>query len=115
LWFCSGLKMKKSLLFFPVLSFALLAAHSLRAGDNFLFIGWLGMAVSVFFLRTDRGRHAAAAALCLGGLMWMDRSVSLISFRLAADEPLLRLTGILAAVLALILFSVWILLKNRWN
>lgn len=105
--------MKKALLTFPVLSFALLAAHSLRAGDNFLFCGWLGMAVSVPFLRTDPGRRAAAATLGLGSLMWLDTSVELISFRLAAQEPFLRLGCILAAVLALILFSVWVLLKNR--
>ncbi|MFO7818275.1 MAG: hypothetical protein R6V39_11445 [Desulfovibrionales bacterium] len=105
--------MKKALLTFPVLSFALLAAHSLRAGDNFLFCGWLGMAVSVPFLRTEPGRYAAAAILGLGGLMWLDTSVRLISFRLAAEQSFLRLTGILAAVLALVLFSVWVLLKNK--
>ena len=105
--------MNKALLILPCLSFLVLGAHALRAGDFFQPVMWIIMLVLVVFARKDFMRYFLAGALSVGAFIWMDAAYGLLRFRLLLDTPYVRLAIIMGAVLLVMAGSVWFLLSKR--
>ena len=89
----------------PVLAFALLAAHFLRAE------AWMAVAVSgglILLLLVPRPwvAHVARAALVVGALEWMRTVIVIASVRISAGIPAGRMILILATVAVLTLASI---------
>ena len=86
----------------PVLAFALLAAHFLRAE------AWIAVAVSggmILLLLVPRpwAAHVARAALAVGALEWVRTAIAIASVRISAGIPAGRMILILATVALLTL------------
>jgi ferredoxin len=92
------------------LSFLLLAAHGLRAGETGLCAGCLLMA-GLVFTRRAFVRLAAVFALCCAALFWAHTALELSAMRRAFGEPWLRLTLILCGVAAGNLAAAWLLTR----
>jgi ferredoxin len=104
------------LILLPVAALLLLGAHSLRTGDAGLVAALAGL---VGLMATRRGwvRHAVAAALVWGVLIWVETSLGLIGFRQAAGLPWMRLLSIMTGVVAFTLLSLWLVAGragSRW-
>ncbi len=101
-----------SLLLFPALSLLLLGAHALRTQGVGPALFWLGL-VALTFCRRAWARLVLIAALGLGLAVQTQTAWSLVSFRLTAGEPWVRLGLIMVAVLALTSGSALLLTSAR--
>lgn len=93
------------LLIAPVLAFALLAAHFLRAE------AWIAVAVSaamILLLPVPRpwAAHVARAALAVAALEWLRTVLVIASVRISAGIPAGRMILILATVASLTLAAI---------
>ena len=95
----------------PVLSFLVLAAHFLRAGQMVLVAATLVFLVLLAVPRAWAAR-AAQAALALGALEWVRTIVMLIGLRVRMDLPYGRMALILGLV-ALLTFLSSLVFRSR--
>ena len=93
------------------LSFWLLAAHALRAGQSGQALAW-ALIPGLFLLRHGWVRRAAQAGLAAGILLWADIGATLVRLRLGLDQPWMRLAAIIAMVMALAAWGM-ALLESR--
>ena len=105
--------MNRALLLLPALSFVVLAAHGLRAGNSLAVTGWVGMALLILVLRRAWVRHAGLLGLGLGIWIWADAAVELIQFRIFTQQPFFRLAVIMGGVAGLMVLSSLILMTRR--
>ena len=97
----------------PTLSFLLLAAHELRAGDLLQLSCWAGVALLMLTVRRAWARHVSLLGLCLGLAVWTQMTVELPRFRIFAQQPYTLLLAIMGSVALSMLVSVLILLSGR--
>ena len=88
------------LLFAPVLSFAVLAAHFYRSGSWWLSLACIALALLLALPRRWVAR-AAQIALGAGAAEWLWTTFVLVQQRLALGQPWIRLALILVAVAVL--------------
>ena len=105
--------MNRALLLLPALSFVVLAAHGLRAGNSLAVAGWAGMALVILVLRRAWVRHAGLLGLGLGIWIWADAAVELIQFRIFTQQPYTRLAIIMGGVACMMVLSLVILMTRR--
>lgn len=105
--------MNRALLLLPALSFVVLGAHGLRAGNSLAVAGWAGMALVILLLRRAWVRHAGLLGLGLGIWIWADAAVELIQFRIFTQQPYTRLAVIIGGVACMMVLSLVILMTRR--
>ncbi len=103
--------MKKYNYIFPVLSYLILAAHSLRTGN----IGFVALWISLIFilpLKERWVRYVTQGALILASLIWIRTAYLLIQSRLLWGMPWIRLLVIMTLTLAVMLYSLYIFSRS---
>ena len=104
--------MPRLLLIFPILSYLVLAAHELRAGNIWIMASWLLMGILVLMWRRPWVRHLSALTLMLGLFLWTKVTVQLLQFRLAIDAPYTLLLVIMGGVAAVMALSIVLMLSR---
>ena len=99
-------------LIFPVISFILLAAHSLRSGDMGLCFAWL-LLCFLIFTRKSWVRYVWSATLVAGSFVWLKTGIYLLQFRMAFGLPWLRLGLIMFTVLIIMFVSIFLVLGRK--
>ena len=79
------------------LSFVVLAAHFLRAG-NWVLVTLVLAFLALLAVRRPWAARAVQIALLLGAAEWVRTTVRLVSLRSAAGQPVVRLVAILGGV-----------------
>ncbi len=87
-----------------VLSFLVLGAHFLRAG-NVSLVGLVFLLLALLIVRRPWAARAVQVALVLGCLEWVRTLIHLSGERVQAGQPVLRLVIILGIVAAVTLLS----------
>ena len=100
------------ILILTTLSILLMAAHSLRFGEQGMTAALLLFTV-LMWTRRDWLRHAAMAVLAFGLITWTQTLVTLLQFRLAMDLPWVRLSIIMGAVMGTSLLCIIGLTSQR--
>lgn len=101
--------MNRLFLIVPVLSFLILAAHSLRASNYVLMGLWLFMMVMVVFSRKDSVMTFCAGALAAGAVMWVENAWQITHIRMMMGAPYTRLILILGGVLIIMAMGIYYL------
>ena len=86
------------------ISFLLLGAHFMRAGQNLVLPG-LGLLLLLLFIRQWWVPRLIQVVLMLGAVEWVITTVSLAQMRMQMDLPWLRMAVILGAVALFTLLS----------
>jgi hypothetical protein len=102
------------LLFFPVFSSVLLAAHFSRVGLNRVALLCLLFPLALL-IRKRWALRAFQLYLLIGAGVWVQRTLVLRALRIEAGEDWLRLALILGSVALFTLISVLILEKKRFK
>jgi hypothetical protein len=91
--------MNRLLLLLPALAALLLSAHFYRAGSLVLTVAALSI-IGLLLVPRPWAARAAQVAMLAGAVEWLHTLVVLVSYRIALQQPTLRLALILLAVAA---------------
>jgi hypothetical protein len=91
--------MKRWLLLLPALAALLLAAHFYRAGNLYLVAAAVGV-IALLAVPRPWAARIVQGALIIGAVEWLRTLAAFAAYRIAMDQPYLRLTVILLAVAA---------------
>lgn len=105
----------RSFLIMPLLSFLVLAAHSLRASDYMLMAFWLALMLLVFIIKKASIRIFCSGALSAGVVIWLENAWNITRVRMIMDAPYTRLLLILGGVLIIMVLGVYYLYKSGRN